>query len=112
MSSRFQPAKTNKTPWFDELTLVSLVERDDELGYKKKTTVSRTVDCTFSDGVARGEFYESMKAGMKAAATAEVWEEDYGGESTVISEGRRYSVLRHYPTGRGTVALILEEEKR
>ncbi len=112
MSSRFQPAKTNKTPWFDEITLVSFVEKDDGFGYKKKTAVSNTVDCTFSDGVARGEFYESMKAGKKATATVEVWEEDYDGESTAISGGRCYSVLRHYPTGRGTVALILEEKKR
>lgn len=104
--------QTNKTPWTDVLTLVSYTSTSDAEGYVTKTESTTDVDCCFSEGVARGEFYESMKAGMRASCSAEVWEDDYGGQERVEADGKAYEVIRHYPTGTGTVMLILQEVVR
>ena len=109
MSSRFIPHNTNRTPWTDELTLITKTVEKDAEGYDDVTESEKEIWCCFSDGVSRGEFYESMKAGMQASAQAEVWADDYERETLAEHDGIRYVVLRHYETGRGTVMLILQE---
>ena len=49
---------------------------------------------------------------MRATCSAEVWEDDYGNQTRVSADDRLFNVIRHYPTGRGTVMLILEEVVR
>lgn len=109
MNSRLSLSKSNNTPWMDELKLISVSSPKDEQGFEMPVESSRTIDCNFYDGVARGEFYESLKAGKKASATVEIWPEDYQKEDIAVYDGTRYSVLRHYPSGYGTIFLILEE---
>lgn len=111
MSSKGYPLTTNRTPWMDEITLERESQTQGANGYNISAgePEKRTIYCTFSEGVARGEFYESMKAGMRATATVECWAEDYEGETKVFHNGVQYSVSRSYPTGRGTVMLILSE---
>lgn len=104
--------QTNRTPWTDEITLISWTETKDNEGYETRTEVTDEISCCFSDGVARGEFYESAKAGMRATCSAEVWEDDYDNQTRVSADSRLFNVIRHYPTGRGTVMLILEEVVR
>lgn len=104
--------QTNRTPWTDEITLISYTDTPDDEGYVTRTESTTDVCCCFSEGVARGEFYESMKAGLRASCSAEVWEDDYGNEERVTVDSRLFKVIRHYPTGRGTVMLILEEVVR
>lgn len=101
--------QTNHCPWTDVITLVSYTETPDADGYSTITEVTSDVSCCFSEGVARGEFYESMKAGLQASCAAEVWEDDYGNQIRARCEERVFDVIRHYPTGRGTVMLILQE---
>ena len=103
---------TNRTPWTDVISLLSYTEVIDSEGYKTRTETATDVSCCFSEGVARGEFYESMKAGLRASCSAEIWEDDYQKEPRVRCEGTDYDVIRHYPTGRGTVMLILQEVTR
>ena len=104
--------QTNRTPWTDEITLISWTETKDNEGYETRTEVTDEISCCFSDGVARGEFYESAKAEMRATCSAEVWEDDYDNQTRVSADSRLFNVIRHYPTGRGTVMLILEEVVR
>lgn len=104
--------QTNRTPWTDELSLLSYEDTQDSAGYDTRTEISTDVSCCFSSGVARGEFYEAMKAGLRASCSAEVWEDDYEDQARARADGRLYNVIRHYPTGRGTVMLILEEVQR
>lgn len=113
--------QTNRTPWTDAITLVTPPAEQDAQGYWNGTTEPPDGDpapdpeedteimCCFSEGVARGEFYESYKAGLRASCAAEVWEDDYGNEPRVRHGTTDYEVVRHYPTGRGTVMLILQE---
>lgn len=109
MSTRFTPHNTNRTPWTDDLTLIKRTVEQDSEGYESVTETETDIFCCFSDGVSRGEFYEGMKAGMQASAQAEVWAEDYDRETLAEHAGIRYTVIRHYETGRGTVMLILQE---
>lgn len=109
MSRPFVPHNTNRTPWTDDLTLISVEVTQDAEGYETRTETEREIFCCFYDGVGRDEFYESMKAGMRASASAEVWAEDYERETLAEHAGIRYVVNRHYETGRGTVMLILQE---
>ena len=109
MSTKFSPRNTNRTPWMDELTLITKTTERDAEGYETVTETEREILCCFYDGVTRGEFYESMKAGMQASAEAEVWADDYERETIAEHDGIRYVVNRHYETGRGTIRLILQE---
>ena len=104
--------QTNRTPWTDELILLSYEENTDSEGYTTQTESETEICCCFSAGVARGEFYEAMKAGLRASCSAEVWEDDFENQTRARADGCLYNVIRHYPTGRGTVMLILEEVVR
>ena len=112
MSTRFKPYQTNRTPWAEDLTLISQTVTKDEEGYETVTEIEKEIFCCFYDGVSRGEFYESMKAGMQASVQAEVWADDYERETLAEHDGIRYKVLRHHETGRGTLMLILQEVVR
>ena len=106
--------QTNRTPWMDVITLITPPDGQDAQGFVPSDPdpdpdPGTEIMCCFSNGVARGEFYESYKAGLRASCSVEVWEDDYAGEPLVIHEGQLYKVIRHYPTGRGTVMLILTE---
>lgn len=109
MSTKFSPVSTNRTPWLDEITLIKTVYTEDQDGYGTSTETEREISCTFSEGVARGEFYEAMKAGMMPTATAEVWEEDYQDDQFCEFDSVRYKIIRTYPSGRGTTILIMEK---
>lgn len=112
MSGRTVVSQSNKTPWMDTLELINISDTKDDEGYKKPVETPRTIDCNFYDGVARGEFYESLKAGKRASATVEIWPEDYQKEDIAEYDGTRYEILRHYPSGHGTIILILQEVVR
>ena len=110
MNSRYGQHRSNDTPWMDEIDLISVKKTRDGDGYDDISDLPRrTVDCNFYDGVSRNEYYESMKAGMRASATAEIWPEDYRKETLVEFDGDLYEVIRHYPSGYGTIYLILQE---
>ena len=112
MSTKYNPTHTNKVPWTDALSLISIVATEDSDGYVTKTETSRTIFCTFIEGVARSEFYEAMKAGIKLSAQCEVWDGEYLNEEFAEYNNTRYRVIRTFPTGRGTVQLNLEEVVR
>lgn len=108
MSTRFVP-RTNRTPWMDVIKLIAVSRAKDDDGYEQETETERTVCCTFSEGVNRTEFYEAMKAGIRASATVELWADEYDGEERAEVNGKTYSVVRAYETGRGTLDLTLTE---
>ena len=114
MSQKGYPLTTNRTPWMDEIRLEKDEREQGANGYliDNPNPKKREIFCTFSEGVARGEFYESMKAGMRATASIECWADDYEGETKVFHNDIEYSVSRSYPTGRGTIMLILSEVVR
>lgn len=98
------------TPWSDEIGLVEFDKRQDEEGYvlphKPKT---REVLCTFEEGVSQNEFYLSNKQGLRASASAELWNVDYCGEKYVCYNSRFYQVVRTFPSSFDHVTLILSE---
>lgn len=100
---------TNRHSWTDVIDLVAVETEKDDDGYDEATETSREVFCNFQSGVSRNEFYEGMKAGMQPVATVEVWEDDYEQETLCEYDDVRYSVIRHYPTGSGTLILVLQK---
>lgn len=109
MSTAWSPGSTNRTPWCDVVSLISVVSEEDAAGYETKSEIAREVSCTFTNGVSRAEYYEAMKAGVRVSATVELWEDDFENERLLEFEGKRYEIGRCWPTGRGTVDLSLSE---
>lgn len=98
------------TPWSDEIGLVAFDQSQDAEGFVlPQKPALRTVFCTFEDGVSRGEFYNSMKAGLQASASVELWKVDYGKEKYVCFRNQFYRVVRSFPSGFDHVTLILSE---
>lgn len=104
-------AKTNRTPFSDVLTLIKTTDKRDADGYLVGTAPAerREVFCSFVDGASRSEFYEAAKAGIRIAATVEVWEDDYNRERLVSISDTDYKVERVWPSGTGTLFLYLSE---
>lgn len=109
MSTMYSPSRTNKTPWMQDLTLIKQIKTSDTSGYESITETTRTIACTFSEGISRTEFYEGMKAGIQLSATAEIWQDDYEKEELCSYEESRYRIVRVFETGRGTLELSLSE---
>ncbi len=100
---------TNRHSWTDVIELIAETKTPDDDGFDVIVETPREVFCNFQNGVARGEFYEGMKAGMRPTATVEVWEDDYQNEELCEYDGIRFSVIRTYPSGCGTLVLILQK---
>lgn len=105
--------KTNRTPWCDVVKLLTYEKQEDEAGFViPASPTEREVFCTFVNGVSRAEYYEGAKAGVRVAASVEVWEDDYERERRLVHENIMYEIGRVYPTGRGTLILYLSEVVR
>lgn len=104
--------RTNNTPMMDICTLVKQVKTKRADGYSDIEIVENEVFCGISEGVSRTEFYEASKAGIQLNATAQIWEDDYSGETELIHEDTKYEIVRVYPTGSGTLELSLREVVR
>lgn len=105
--------KSNNCPFTDIVKLVKVTDTKDASGYDAQSVVTeREVYASFSIGVNRAEYYESMKAGVKLSATVEVWEVDYDGEQLLTHNGKSYNIGRVWPTGTGTLFMYLEEVTR
>lgn len=101
------------TPWSDEIGLVAWSSEQNAAGYRlPENPDTRQIFGTWQDGVSRGEFYSSMKAGLQASASVEIWTVDYEGEKFVSFRGRFYRILRTYPSSFDHTVLILEEVVR
>ena len=98
------------TPWSDEITLLRFRPDRDEQGYVlPQQPGSRSVFCTFEDGVSQNEFYLSEKMGMRANASVELWAVDYDGEEYCCFGGRFYRVIRAFQSSFDAKTLILSE---
>ena len=98
------------TPWSDEIGLVAFDPSQDEEGYRLPTRpCTRSVICTFEEGVSQSEFYNSMKAGLQAGASVELWQVDYHGERYVCFRDRFFKVIRSFVSSFDYVTLILQE---
>ena len=98
------------TPWSDEIGLLRFDPTQNANGYRKyNTPEARMLMCTFEEGVSQNEFYLSMKQGMQATASVEIWTVDYDGEEFAVFKGRFFRVLRAFKSGFDYTTLILSE---
>lgn len=103
------------TPWSDEISLICFRGTgangsiQDPQGYAAVNEKKRTVFCTFEDGVSQNEFYLSLKEGLRASASVELWTADYRGEEFCEFRGVRYRVIRSFKSGFDYTTLILTE---
>ena len=76
------------TPWSDEIGLVEFDTAQDSEGYLLPAQPPmRTVFGTWEDGVSQAEFYSSMKAGLQANASVEIWTADMSRSASCSSGG-------------------------
>ena len=101
------------TPWSDEISLVEFDTAQDAEGYLLPATPPmRTVIGTWEDGVSQNEFDLSMKQGLRANASVEIWTADYSGERYVFFRKRFYKVIRAFQSSFDYTTLILQEVVR
>lgn len=105
-------SKSNRTPFTDVCGLVKVATTEDADGYETNTESKRDVFCSVAAGVVRAEFYEAYKAGIELSMTVELWEDDYEADTLLDHDGKRYRIVRAYPTGHGTLQLTCAEVKR
>lgn len=106
-----------RTPWSDEVSLIYQKKDRDPEGFERPEEVAQTFICSWTDGVGQGEFYRSMKAGMQASASFEMvtveyfdfWPPGYTVPRFAEFRGRRYQIVRTYPSGFDTLTVILTE---
>ena len=104
--------RANHTPFTDVCSLISVEITKDQDGYDVNKETSREVFCSVAEGVSRSEFYDAYKAGIQLSATFEVFDLDYEKETELEYDGTRYSIIRTYPTGYGTIELSCSEVVR
>lgn len=104
--------RSNNTPFTDLCTLVAQTTTTDADGYPAIAETSRQIFCNVCDGVTRTEFYEAYKAGIQLTATVEINQGDYNGERILEHGGKRYNIVRTYPTGYGTLECSCQEDVR
>lgn len=105
--------RTNNTPFTDICTLIAQERQNGGDGYTDAVVERvREVFCSICDGVTRGEFYEAYKAGVKLALTVEIHEGDYNAERLLEYDGKRYQIIRTYPSGYGTLECTCAEVVR
>ena len=97
------------TPWSDVITLEVFPDNQDAEGYGVAPVESRQIMCTFQDGVSQREFYFSQKSDLQASAQAEIYRVDYEGERWAEFQGRRFRIIRTFPTSFDVIALVLSE---
>ena len=101
------------TPWSDEIGLVEFSAAQDAEGYfLPENPPMRMVIGTWEDGVSQSEFYNSMKAGLRANASVEIWTADYENERYVFFRKRFYLVVRAFQSSFDHLTLILQEVVR
>lgn len=99
-------------PWSDTVDLLVFPDEQDREGYGVAPIGVHRVMCTFQDGVSQNEFYAAQKANLQASAQVEVQRVDYNGQRWAEFQGRRFKVLRNFPTSFDTIALVLSEVER
>lgn len=105
--------QTNHTPFTDICTLIAQEKRKGEDGYDDSVMeTAREVFCSVCDGVTRSEFYEAYKAGVKLTLTVEINDGDYNAERLLEHDGKRYQIIRTYPSGYGTLECTCAEVVR
>lgn len=98
------------TPWSDACCLLTFDPTQDLEGYAvPDSPKKRAVVCTFEEGVSQNEFYLSMKQGLRASASVELWSVDYQGEEFLLFGDRFFRVLRAFKSGFDYTTLILQE---
>lgn len=98
------------TPWSDVAGLLAFDPSQDDEGYRiPQKPETRPVCCTWEDGTSQNEFYLSMKQGLRADASVELWKVDYQGEKYVCFRDRFYRVIRSFASSFDHVTLILSE---
>lgn len=105
--------RTNNTPFTDICTLIAQKKSKGGDGYTDTDAeTAREVLCSVCDGVTRSEFYEAYKAGLKLTLTVEIHEGDYNAERLLEHDGKRYQIIRTYPSGYGTMECTCAEVVR
>ena len=92
----------------DEITLIAYDEHQDEIGNWVKVPVETPAFCSVSS-VARAEFFDAGRNGMKPDCVTTMRKCDYGGQTEVVLNSKRLHVYRTYMSKPDAIELHLEE---
>lgn len=93
--------------WFDEITLIKELYKEDEIGNQIRDEVRTTVFCD-KKSVTRSEFYNASTTGMKPSIVFVVHLYEYNDEVKIEYEGQVYNVIRTYIKNMDEVELTCE----
>lgn len=91
------------------ISLVSTSQTQDAFGVWRQTETKRDVFCQV-DSVTRAEFFEAGRSGLNPEYRFTLFDGDYNGESTVIFNGKAYSVYRTYHARTDEIELYVERK--
>lgn len=91
------------------ITLVSVVQTQDEYGVIRNTPSARDVFCQVNS-VTRAEFFEGGRNGLNPQFRFTLFAGDYNGEATVIYKGLPYAVYRTYLARTDELELYVERK--
>ena len=93
--------------WFDEITLIKELYKEDEIGNQITDEVRTTVFCD-KKSVTRSEFYNASTTGMKPSIVFVVHLYEYNDEVKIEYEGQVYNVIRTYIKNMDEIELTCE----
>ena len=85
-----------------------VLKKTDKHGEAVERERSRTIYAELH-GVKRSEFYQAQAVGLRPQLTFLIYDFEYKGEKTIEYDGRRYNILRSYPTGGERLELVCNE---
>lgn len=91
------------------LTLISMIQKQDEVGNHIPEEVKREVFCNV-ESVSRAEWYDAGRNGMNPQYKITVFAYDYENELIAEFEGVRYSIYRTYLKSDEDIELYLEKK--
>lgn len=93
----------------DVLTLLHVIDTQNQYGVWEKYTVKRDVFCQV-DSVTRAEFFDAGRNGLNPQYRFTLFAADYLGEETVVYKGKAYGVYRTYQPRTDVLELYVERK--
>lgn len=93
----------------DVITLLGVTRTQDAYGVWRETVTERNVFCNVAS-VTRSEFFEGGRNGLNPEYRMTMFFGDYDGETSLIYNGKTYSVYRTYQGRNDELELYVERK--
>lgn len=95
----------------DVIVLISQKAIQDDVGNFEISEIENEIFCKIKSS-SRSEFFEAAKEGFKAEIKAEIWEQEYNGETVARIGNKTFNIYRTYKVNEYKRELYLSEMKK